>query len=143
MLTAKFFPYLLMRFLLFLLGEFCLNRIRPTANLKRLKPYCNRTKVKSTKYIKKRLEELSLILEEKFQVKTIGVFGSYIRGEQTKKSDVDILVEFSNNAHLGLLKYVELELFLSEQLGVKVDLVAQGGLKPTLKDQILSEVVYV
>jgi uncharacterized protein len=99
--------------------------------------------VKSTKYIKKRLEELKPVLGEKFQVKTIGVFGSYIRGEQTKKSDVDVLVEFSNDAHLGLLKYVELELFLSEQLGVKVDLVAQGGLKPTLKDQILSEVVYV
>jgi uncharacterized protein len=99
--------------------------------------------VKSTKYIKKKLEELKPVLEEKFQVETIGVFGSYVRGEQTKKSDVDVLVEFSNDAHLGLLRYVELEFFLSEQLGVKVDLVAKGGLKPTLKDQILSEVVYV
>ncbi len=99
--------------------------------------------MKSTKYIKKKLEELKPILEEKFQVETIGVFGSYVRGEQTKKSDVDVLVEFSNNAHLGLLRYVELEIFLSKHLGVKVDLVARGGLKPTLKDQILSEVVYV
>ena len=99
--------------------------------------------MKTTKYIKKRLEGLKPILDEKFQVKTIGVFGSYIHGEQTKKSDVDVLVEFSNDAHLGLFKYIELELFLSEQLGVKVDLVAQGGLKPTLKDKILSEVVYV
>ncbi len=99
--------------------------------------------MKSTKYIKNRLEELKPILEEKFQVETIGVFGSYVRGEQTKKSDVDVLVEFSNVAHLGLLKYIELEIFLSEKLGVKVDLVAKGGLKPTLKDQILSEVVYV
>jgi uncharacterized protein len=99
--------------------------------------------VKSTKYIKKRLEELKPILEEKFQVETIGVFSSYVRGEQTKKSDVDVLVEFSNDAHVGLLRYVELEIFLSEQLGVKVDLVARGGLKPTLKDQILNEVVYV
>jgi predicted nucleotidyltransferase len=115
----------------------------PTTNLKRLKPYCNKTKVKSTKYINKRLEELKPILEEKFQVETIGVFGSYVRGEQTKKSDVDILVEFTNDAHMGLLKYVELEIFLSDQLGVKVDLVAMGGLKPTLKDRILSEVVYV
>jgi uncharacterized protein len=41
------------------------------------------------------------------------------------------------------LKYVELEIFLSEQLGVKVDLEAKGGLKPTLKDLALSEVVYV
>jgi uncharacterized protein len=56
---------------------------------------------------------------------------------------VDVLVEFASDAHIGLFKYVELELFLSEQLGVKVDLVAKGGLKPSLRDQILSEVVYV
>ena len=99
--------------------------------------------MKSIKYIKKRLEELKPILEEKFQVETIGIFGSYIRGEQNKKSDVDVLVKFTNGAHIGLLKYVEMELFLSEQLGVKVDLVAKGGLKPTLKDLVLSEVVYV
>ena len=99
--------------------------------------------MKSTKYIKKRLEELKPILEEKFQVETIGIFGSYIRGEQNKKSDVDVLVKFTNGAHIGLLKYVEMELFLSELLGVKVDLVAKGGLKPTLKDLVLSEVVYV
>ena len=99
--------------------------------------------MKSIKYIKKRLEELKPILEEKFQVETIGVFGSYVRGEQTKKSDVDVLVEFADDAHIGLLKYVEMEIFLSEQLGVKVDLVAKGGLKPILKDLVLSEVVYI
>ncbi len=99
--------------------------------------------MKSTAHIKKRLEELKPILEEKFQVKTIGIFGSYVRGEQTKKSDVDVLVEFANDAHIGLLKYVEMEIFLSEQLGVKVDLVAKGGLKPILKDNVLNEVVYV
>ena len=99
--------------------------------------------MKSIKYIKKRLEELKPILEEKFQVETIGIFGSYVRGEQNKKSDVDVLVKFTNGAHIGLLKYVEMELFLSEQLGVKVDLVAKGGLKPTLKDLVLSEVVYI
>ena len=99
--------------------------------------------MKSTQYIKKRLEELKPILEEKFQVETIGVFGSYVRGEQTKKSDVDVLVEFAKDARIGLLKYVELEIFLSEKLKVKVDLVAKGGLKPTLKDRVLDEVVYV
>jgi uncharacterized protein len=99
--------------------------------------------VKSIKYIKKRLEELKPILEEKFQVETIGIFGSYVRGEQNKKSDVDVLVEFANDAHIGLLKYVEIEIFLSKQLDLKVDLVTKGGLKPTLKDRVLSEVVYV
>ena len=64
-------------------------------------------------------------------------------GEKTKKSDVDVLVEFANDAHIGLLKYVEMEIFLSKQLGVKVDLVVKYSLKPTLKDLVLSEVVYV
>lgn len=99
--------------------------------------------MKSIAQIRKKIEALKPNLEEKFQVETIGVFGSYSRGEQTKKSDVDILVEFAKDAHIGLLKYVELEIFLSEQLGIKVDLVAKGGLKPSLKDVILSEVVYV
>ena len=99
--------------------------------------------MKDIDQIKKRLEELKPILEEKYQVETIGVFGSYCRGEQTKKSDVDILVEFAHDAHIGLFKYVDLEIFLSDQLGVKVDLVMKDGLKPSLKDQILGEVVYV
>lgn len=102
-----------------------------------------RMKMKSIERIRKRLEELKPILREEFQVETVGVFGSYIRGEQTKKSDVDVLVEFSKDAHIGLFRYIELEIFLSEQLGVKVDLVAEGGLKPSLKERILSEVVYV
>jgi len=100
-------------------------------------------KMKTIEAVKKRLEDLKPILEEKFQVETIGVFGSFIHGQQTKKSDVDILVEFAKNAHIGLFKYVELEIFLSEQLEIKVDLVAKGGLKPSLKERILSEVVYV
>ena len=80
---------------------------------------------------------------KKFQVETIGVFGSYVQGEQTRMSEVDILVEFSKGARVGLLKFVELELFLSKKLGVKVDLVARGGLKPSLKKRILNEVVFV
>jgi uncharacterized protein len=99
--------------------------------------------VKTVVQIKKRLAQLKPTLEEKFQMETIGVFGSYARGQQTMESDVDVLVEFAADAHVGLFKYVDLELFLSEQLGVKVDLVAKGGLKPSLKDRILSEVVYV
>ena len=99
--------------------------------------------MKTVAQIKKKLEELKPILEDKYQVETIGVFGSYVRGQQTFESDVDVLVEFAADARIGLFKYVDLELYLSEQLGVKVDLVAKGGLKPSLKERILSEVVYV
>jgi uncharacterized protein len=93
--------------------------------------------------IKEKLEALKPVLEKDFQVVTVGVFGSYCRGEQTRKSDVDVLVEYAPDAHIGLFKYVDLEFFLSDQLGVKVDLVMKDGLKPSLKDHILDEVVYV
>ena len=99
--------------------------------------------MKTTSQIKKGLETLKPVLREKFQVEAIGVFGSFSRGEQTKKSDLDILVDFAADAHVGLLKYVELEMFLTEQLGVKADLVTKEGLKPSLKDRVLSEVVYI
>ena len=99
--------------------------------------------MKTIEQIKEKLEALKPVLEKDFQVVTVGVFGSYCRGEQTRKSDVDVLVEYAPDAHIGLFKYVELELLLSDQLGVKVDLVMKDGLKPSLKDQILDEVVYV
>jgi uncharacterized protein len=92
--------------------------------------------------IKAKLESLKPILEEKFGVECIGVFGSYSRGEQTKKSDVDILVVFSTGVRVGFFKFLELEEFLTKKLGVKVDLVTKNALKPMLKDQILRETVY-
>ncbi len=93
--------------------------------------------------IRKKLQELKPVLKDKFQVETIGIFGSYSRGEQKRRSDVDVLVEFAEGAHIGLLKYVELELFLTDELGIKADLVEKDGLKPLLKNRILSEVIYV
>ncbi|MCX9082591.1 MAG: nucleotidyltransferase family protein [Candidatus Methanoperedens sp.] len=79
--------------------------------------------------------------EEKYRVKTLGVFGSYIRGEQKKKSDVDILVEFEKP--IGLLDFVGMELELSEILGKKVDLVPKNALKPRIGKHILEEVKYI
>ena len=74
-------------------------------------------------------------------MQTIGIFGSYVRGEQKKKSDLDILVEFSEP--IGLFKFVELEDFLSQELNLKVDLVMKDALKPRIKDSILKEAIYV
>lgn len=92
--------------------------------------------------IRAKLEALKPTLKEKFEVQTIGVFGSYSRSEQTQKSDIDILVTFSEDAHIGFFKFLELEEFLSKQLGIKVDLVTKDALKPMLKDRILNETVY-
>jgi uncharacterized protein len=80
-------------------------------------------------------------LQERYQVRELGIFGSYIRREQTETSDVDVLVEFSEIP--SLLKFVNLENYLSDSLGVKVDLVHKGGLKPRIGERILAEVVYL
>jgi len=91
--------------------------------------------------IMKKLNENMPTLREKYKVKTLGIFGSYIRGEQKKKSDVDILVEFEKP--LGLLEFVGLELQLSKLLGKKVDLVMKTALKPKIGKHILEEVRYI
>lgn len=69
-----------------------------------------------------------------FQPKKIGVFGSYARGENTEKSDLDLLVEFG--AKLSLLDLAGLEQDLSEHLRIKVDLVTQGGLSPYVRPYV-------
>ena len=91
--------------------------------------------------LKSQIEALKPVLRERFKVETIGIFGSYVRGEQKRKSDLDILVEFSETP--SLFEFVELEDFLSQKLGVKVDLVMRDSLKPRIRDSILSEAVYV
>ena len=97
--------------------------------------------MKDLEEIKRILVKHKEILKKKFRVKEIGVFGSYVRGEQRKGSDVDILVEFEETP--TLLEFMELENYLTEILGVKVDLVMKRALKPTIKEFVLKEVVYV
>ena len=91
--------------------------------------------------IKKAIDQQSEVLTKKYKIKSIGVFGSVARGDNTKRSDVDILVEFSEP--IGLFKFIGLENYLSDVLKRKVDLVTKKGLKPAIKDDILREVVYV
>jgi hypothetical protein len=99
--------------------------------------------MKYVRDIKKKLEELKPSLEEEFKVKSIGIFGSYIRGEEKKESDLDVLVEFEESADLSLLGFIRLENRLSEELGVKVDLVEKGTLKPRIGKRVLEEVVRI
>lgn len=80
-------------------------------------------------------------IQKKYKVKDIGVFGSYVRNEQNKKSDLDVLVTFYET--IDLFTFVELENYLSDLLGIKVDLVMKEGIKPRLKQRILNEAVYV
>ena len=91
--------------------------------------------------IKRRINGQKPFLKENFKVKSISVFGSYLRGEQNEESDIDILIEFYET--IDLFKFVELEYFLSDILGRKVDLVMKDTLKPRIKDRILEEAVVV
>jgi len=97
--------------------------------------------MKTLKEITSTLETLKLTLRERFKVKTIGVFGSYVRGEQKQQSDVDVLVEFEEP--VGLFEFMDLEIYLSNLLGVKVDLVSKKALKPHIGKRILEEVIMV
>jgi len=81
------------------------------------------------------------MLSERYKVQELGVFGSYVRQEQRDDSDLDILVTFSEAP--SLLKFIELENYLSDVFGVKVDLVMKDALKPAIGKEILKEVMRV
>lgn len=99
--------------------------------------------MKTLKEIKNILVRHKNELREKCNIKEIGIFGSYIRDEQRKTSDVDILVEFLPEAKISLLDFVRIENYLSDLLGVKVDLVEKSALKPRIGKHILSKVSYL
>lgn len=78
-------------------------------------------------------------LREQWGVRSLGVFGSYVRGEQRPRSDLDLLVEFDDRP-VGLLHLIGLERHLSDLLGMKVDLVERRGFKPAIGRHVLAEV---
>ena len=90
-----------------------------------------------------KLKGLKPEIEKRYQITEIGVFGSYVRNEQTENSDIDILVSIDKNSELSLLGFCKVENWLSEVLGIKVDLVMKEGLKSGIGKRILSEVVYL
>ena len=97
--------------------------------------------MKTLKEVKDTLSQHKEELEGKYKVKEIGIFGSYMRGEQRKRSDIDILVEFKEP--IGLFEFMELEEYLKKLLGAKVDLVTREALKPHIGEYILKEVSYL
>lgn len=96
--------------------------------------------MKDLEEIKAKLSGQRSLLAEKFKVKEIGVFGSYGRGGQEEESDVDILVKFSEP--IGW-EFIDLQEYLEDILGLKVDLVTSNALRPSLREKILGEVTYV
>ncbi len=84
--------------------------------------------------LKNHLDEL----HRNYAVSEIGIFGSYVRNEQTAQSDVDILVLFSKP--VGFVAFMQLEERLQELLGTRIDLVTRAALKPRIGERILKEV---
>ncbi len=96
----------------------------------------------------KNVEEVRAILKEhkaevvqKYKVRELGIFGSFVRGKQKRRSDVDILVTFVGIP--DVFRYMELEDYLRKLLRKKVDLVRKEAIRPALKKRILKEAVYV
>jgi hypothetical protein len=97
-----------------------------------------------TRSLKKMLEILHQqvpLLAERYSVETLEVFGSYVRSEQKKDSDLDVLVTFKEVP--SLLTFIAIENYLSDLLGVKVDLVMKDSLEPKIGQQILREAIPV
>ncbi|QTA80467.1 Nucleotidyltransferase domain-containing protein [Desulfonema limicola] len=97
--------------------------------------------MKNLEEIKNIIQHKKPVLIKKHKIKDIGIFGSYVRGEQRLNSDIDILISFEEFP--GLIEFVGIENELSEYLGTKVDLVTKTGLKQGIGKHILKEVVYL
>lgn len=98
------------------------------------------TAQKSLADIKKILQQQKPYLAEKYGVTELGVFGSYVRGEERPDSDIDILIELTDPPKISLLGLVDLQYYLSDLFGVDVDVAIKKNLKKRIGRRILQEV---
>jgi predicted nucleotidyltransferase len=87
------------------------------------------------------LKKQKKLLEKKYKIKEIGIFGSYTRGDQTPQSDLDILVDYADDS-VDIFDFLDLKEYLSDLMQIDVDLVMKDGLKPIMGKDILEEVLY-
>ena len=97
--------------------------------------------MKTFEEIKEILQKHKDELKEQYGLKEIGIFGSYVKGEQNEESDLDILIELEKP--IGFVKFMKLENVLSRLIGIRVELVTKKALKPYIGQRILQEVEYV
>jgi len=101
----------------------------------------SRKKNKDIDYFVDRLRQDLPRFHREYAVRSLGLFGSYIRDQQNKNSDLDILVDFVEVP--GMFRFLDLERDLSHLLGVRVDLVQKRALKAAIGERILKEVVTI
>ncbi|MEI6058678.1 MAG: nucleotidyltransferase family protein [archaeon] len=87
------------------------------------------------------LKQKILPILKSHKVTKASIFGSYARGEQNKKSDVDILIEIDNS--VGLIEFIGLKLMLQKTLKKKVDLVEYETIRPELKENIMRDEISI
>lgn len=106
-----------------------------------INPCYNNDIMKDIDKIILKLKKLKPELEKNYNITELGVFGSFVRNEQTPQSDIDILIDYKKGT--SILTLGGLQYMLSELFKVKVDLVMKKALKKKIGEQILSEVIYV
>lgn len=87
------------------------------------------------------LKEVSDEVRLRYKARVTGIFGSFVRGEEGAKSDVDVLVEFEEGANL--LHLVGLALFLEEELHLPVDVVPHDSIREEIRENVLKEAIYL
>lgn len=99
--------------------------------------------MKTLKEIHKILQKQKPILHQKYGVKLINIFGSFVRGEQNVQSDLDVLIELEKPLQIDLIGLIEIEDYLSDLIGVKVEIVIKENLKKRIGKYILAEAIEV
>ena len=97
--------------------------------------------MKTLEEVRLEIQALKPVLKKRFKVETVDIFGSYSRGEQTKNSDLDLLVTYSESVDLLLVS--SLRRYLRRKLNMRVDVVSKEFLNKRIKDQVLEEAVAI
>lgn len=98
---------------------------------------------KTLNEIKEKIAEKKNFLMKTYGVEEIGIFGSLARGDNDADSDVDISIELNHKVPVGLFGYSRMQRYLESILGRKVDLVIKSGIKPIIRDRILSQLIII
>jgi predicted nucleotidyltransferase len=97
--------------------------------------------MKTVEQIRAAIRQHQEVLVERYGVKVVGLFGSYARREHRKRSDLDLLVDIVRP--ISLLELIGAELYLSEVLGVKVDLIPKRDVREELRETIFREALSI
>jgi predicted nucleotidyltransferase len=99
-------------------------------------------KISSIEEVVEYLKRNKRFLYDKFGVTRMGIFGSFIRGEQAGSSDIDMIVDIEKGRK-NIHSFLQLKRFLEEELEKKIDLGFEHSLKPIVRDKIREQIIYV